>query len=71
MKILLVAIALLTIANASFPAYNSWGGINYQRPNFGGYKPVSWGYPPQNAQPTPTTNIEWVCRNPKTNDMVR
>ncbi|XP_018363191.1 PREDICTED: uncharacterized protein LOC108761258 isoform X1 [Trachymyrmex cornetzi] len=69
MKILLVAVALLIAIEIE--AHSEWSpypGFQDQRGNNPGR---GWGYPQRiEQQNNKFTDIEWVCQNPKTNDMM-
>lgn len=69
MKILLAAVALLVaIETEAHPGWSTYPDFQDQRGNNPGR---GWG-PPRIEQQNNrfTSDIEWVCQNPKTNDIV-
>jgi len=71
MKILLVIVVLLiTIEAEAYPGWPSPGFQNARRNNLG--HGSSWAYPQwtENQNNGFSSDIEWICRNPRTNDIV-
>jgi len=72
MKILLVVVALLIVIEAeAYPGWPSYRGFQNARKNNLGHG-SSWAYPQwmENQNNGFSSNIEWICQNPRTNDIV-
>ncbi|XP_011053898.1 PREDICTED: uncharacterized protein LOC105145787 isoform X2 [Acromyrmex echinatior] len=70
MKILLVAVAsLVVIEIEAHPGWSTYPGFQDRRGNNPGH---GWGYPQRIEQQNNklNTDIEWVCQNPRTNDIM-
>ncbi|XP_072767847.1 uncharacterized protein [Anoplolepis gracilipes] len=68
MKVLLIAVVLLVAVEAhqGWPFYNFGGPGQGHNPGRG-----PWAYPQQQSQNTIFgSDVEWVCQNPKTKDMM-
>lgn len=71
MRVLLIAVVLFVAveakANQGWPYYGVGNGRGFNNPGRG-----PWAYPhqQQNQNNIYGSDVEWVCRNPKTNDMV-
>jgi len=70
MKILLVVV-LIAIEAETYPGWPSYPGFQNARRNNLGHG-SSWAYPQwtENQNNGFNSNIEWICRNPRTNDIV-
>ncbi|KYN04088.1 PREDICTED: uncharacterized protein LOC108772777 [Cyphomyrmex costatus] len=65
MKILLIAVALLiAIETEAYPGWSGYPGFQNGRGNNPGQ---GWGHQQRIEQ---QNNIEWVCKNPRTNDIM-
>lgn len=74
MKILLVAVALLLAIEGWAEAHSGWGtypGSQNTRGNNPGHGSWTYPQPMRNQNNGFSSDVEWVCQNPRTNDIVR
>lgn len=73
MKILLVAVALLVTIerwSEAHPGWETYPGSQNTRGNNPGYGPWTYPQPMRNQNNGFSSDVEWVCQNPRTNDIV-